>query len=252
MENRGGLSRNRLSEIIQDLAAQKYWGILRVRDATAWKEFDFASGGVKVTSIGDRKAPPIGQILMRVAGIKKADLEKALETQKDRPGYLGEILVSMRLVTEDAVLGAVREQALTELSDLYFWASARYEYASGQSRPRSAEFDQKKREAGVKSLSYTGSLGQLLGDAKNAYMEFEKIQRELGSGETTYEFTPSARDMLYKKGGFQRLIESDQRVAVLLDGKKSVSEILSKVPLHWAETMRILHRLLKAGAIERV
>ena len=78
------------------------------------------------------------------------------------------------------------------------------------------------------------------------------MQQAVGSGETVYRFTTAARDKLYNQGGFAQLADADQRVAVLLDGKRSLSAIIDKVPFGVFETLRLINRLQKAGAIERL
>lgn len=252
VDPQGRLSRETISALVTDLAANKYWGVLRAKDAEAAKEFDFASGGMRVTSLGNRKGAPLGQILVRRGAIRSDGIEKALHAQQERGGLFGEVCISLHLIDEETRETAVREQVLAEWADLYYWNGARYEYATGQARPASADFDARRRQAGVKPVSWTGPIGKLLGDARQAVIEFDTVQRDVGSGETVYGFTESARDKLWKQGGFQRLVESDQRVCVLLDGKKTLSEIIAKVPLGWAETLRIIHKLLKAGALRKL
>ncbi len=146
----------------------------------------------------------------------------------------------------------MRHQVVQEVADLHLWSGARFYFQAGQRRPSNQEFDARRHEEGVKAVSWSGSLGSLLKDAKKAYYEFETLRKEVGSGETVYGFTTSARNTLYKQGGFQRLVDADQRVAVLLDGKRSISEIIAKVPYGLVETLRIIHKLKKAGAIRQV
>ena len=87
--------------------------------------------------------------------------------------------------------------------------------------------------------------------ARKTYVEFDELQRSVGSGETVYKFTTAARDKLYNQGGFAKLADADQRVAVLLDGSRSLSEIIAKVPFGMFDTLRLISKLKKAGAIEQ-
>lgn len=53
---------------------------------------------------------PIGQILLRTAGLSRAKLDEALERQEEGGGRLGELLVGMKAVTEEQVLRALALQ----------------------------------------------------------------------------------------------------------------------------------------------
>jgi hypothetical protein len=246
------LTHEGLGKVTSDLAANQYWGILRVKDGQAWKEYDFASGGLKVTSLGDRRAPLLGQILARRCSIPPARLDELVATQPETRQRIGEMCVRAHLCTEEDLQKAIREQILSELADLWLWSGARFYFEVGQQRSRNAEFDARRRDEQVTPVSWSGPLGQLLTDAKKAFQDFENLRKEVGSGESVFAFTPAARAKLYEQGGFQRLVDADQRVVVLLDGKRSISEIVAKVPYGMVETLRIVAKLKKAGAITKV
>lgn len=252
METYQRLTHESLGQVTSDLAAQRYWGILRVKDGQAWKEYDFASGGIKVTSLGDRRAPRLGQILARRCRIPPARIDELVAQQAEARQRIGEQCVRAHLCTEEDLAAAIREQVVAEVADLWLWTGARYFYQAGQQRPRNPEFDDRRRAENITAVSWSGPLGQLLTDAKKAFQDFENLRKEVGSGESVYAFTAAARAKLYEQGGFQRLVDADQRVVVLLDGKRSLSEIVAKVPYGMVETLRIVAKLKKAGAVTKV
>ena len=63
-----------------------------------------APGGA-AAAYGD--APLLGEILMREAGLRPEHLERALARQREDGGLIGEILVRMKVVDEDAVIRAL-------------------------------------------------------------------------------------------------------------------------------------------------
>ena len=226
--------------------------VIRVKDAAAWKEFDFASGGVKVTSLGDRRAPPIGQIIMRRCHLQPSVIEEVLDSQRESRDLFGEIMVRRQMISDEARDEAVYEQVLAEFTDLYMWSSARFAYTPGQRRPKNPEFEQQRQEQGITPVSVSTDLVKLTTKARKTFLDFEELQRDVGSGETVYGFTTAARDTLYNQGGFAKLADADQRVAVLLDGKRSLSEIIAKVPFGMFDTLKLIRKLKKAGAIKQV
>jgi len=246
------LTPNTLAEVFTTLTNGHYWGILRVRDSGAWKEYDFASGGVKVTSCGDRRAPMLGQILSRRCRIPKERIDELVAKQPETRQRIGELCQRAQLCSEEDVQKAIREQVMSELADLWMWNNARFFFQEGQQRPRNADFEARRQEEGVVGVSWSGPLGQLITDAKKAFYDFENLRKEVGSGESVYGFTTAAREKLFKQGGFQRLVDADQRVVMLLDGKRSLSEIIAKVPYGVVETLRIVAKLKKAGALTKL
>jgi len=239
-----------LAEVINDLIKQNWWGVMRVKDARAWKEFDFASGGVKVTSLGDRRAPPIGQIIVRRCHLNPSVIEQALDKQRENPDLLGEVMVRNQWINDESRDEAVYEQVLAEFTDLYMWNGARFAYHPGQQRPRNREFDQQRLSENVTPVSVSTDLVKLTNKARKTYLDFDQLQKDVGSGESVYRFTAAARDKLYNQGGFAKLADADQRVAVLLDGTRSLSEIIAKVPFGLFDTLKLIRRLKNAGAIE--
>ena len=67
-------------------------------------------GDVGQASDVDLRTLPLGEILLRTAGLDPARLEEALDRQAESVGRIGEILVNMKAVTEDDVLRALALQ----------------------------------------------------------------------------------------------------------------------------------------------
>ncbi|MFO7157012.1 MAG: hypothetical protein DIU72_010405, partial [Pseudomonadota bacterium] len=67
-------------------------------------------GDVGQASDVDLRTLPLGEILLRTAGLDPARLEEALDRQAESGGRIGEILVNMKAVTEDDVLRALALQ----------------------------------------------------------------------------------------------------------------------------------------------
>lgn len=252
MEQYRRLTHADIAEVFNGLLRNSWWGIMRVKDSHAWKEFDFASGGVKVTSLGDRRAPLIGQIIMRRCHLQPSLIAQVLDKQREHPDLFGDVMVRQQWISEEARDEAVYEQVLSEFVDLYQWTGGRFVYHAGQRRPKDREFEQRRQAEGVTPVSVSTDLTKLTTKARKTFVEFEELQKDVGSGESVYRFTSAARDKLYKQGGFAKLADADQRVAVLLDGTRSLSEVIAKVPFGLFDTLKLIRRLKNAGAIELV
>ncbi|MHC5038748.1 MAG: hypothetical protein ACYTHM_15675 [Planctomycetota bacterium] len=246
---KGHLTVDRLEAIFKDLGSQKYTGSLSVWDDRSWKEFYFANTGIRVTSIGDRKTLPFGEFLVRRAFVDRETLDKALEAQQTNFSMLGEILVDKEELEPDRRDKALRWQVEEELSDLFFWVRANYEYHPGPQTQQYSIVQRKRAETNTKSLSMNLTVPDVIRASREIHKELLEIQHELRLTEV-YRLTEKGRQTLFIKGGFKSLSDPEQRIVVLIDGKRTLEEVQEKAVVLPSDTLRIYYKLKKYGAIK--
>ncbi len=248
-KQQGRLTIEKLEGVFKDLSSRKFTGTISVWDERAWKEFYFAGSGVRVTSVGDRKTLPLGEFLTRRGFVEQEAVDKALEKQQTNFNMLGEILVESEELEPERRDKALLWQVEEELSDLYFWHGPRYEYEPGPQTGQYSEVERKRAETNTKSLSVNAEVSGIIRGAREAYKEMMEVRNALRMG-GVYRLTELGRQKLFVKGGFKALSDPEQRIVVLLDGKRTLEEIQKRAHVLPRDTLRIMHKLENYGAVK--
>lgn len=252
MESRGSLTRDKLEEIFRDLAQNQFTGNLAAYDEKAWKEFYFASTGVRITSVGARKVLPLGEILLRLGLLDEEDQRRVLARQREKPALYGEAAVELGLADEEHVDTALRTQAELELLDLYFWRRPTFEYRPGLQSVPSPMVERKRRETGTKSLSAPCDVLALIQRARALHREIAERKRRLPRSSAVFGLTDKGKEVLFRKGGFQKLPAIEQRVIILLDGRRTLADLFARAKVLWTDVMRVVDRLVEHGAVQEL
>ena len=245
----GYLTVEKLEGVFRDLAENQYTGCLSAWDETSWKEFYFAKTGIRATSIGERKCLPIGEILMRRGYVDREMVDAALESQKSRPAMIGDILVDKGDIGAERRDRALRWQLEEEIADLFFWPRPHYEYRAGLQTSVASVVQRKRAETNTKSLSIQIPVHEILRAARDAHKEIQEILRVLNP-RSIYRLSEVGRQKMFVQGGFKSLSAPEQRIVVLIDGKKTLDEIRQKASVLPSDALRIFHKLLQYGAIK--
>ncbi|MHC4777859.1 MAG: hypothetical protein ACYTFG_04690 [Planctomycetota bacterium] len=248
---KGHLTIERLEAVYKDLASRKFTGTLSVWDETSWKEFYFADTGIRVTSIGERKTLPLGEFLVRRAFVDREALDKALERQMTTMTMLGEVLVEKEELEPDRRDKALRWQVEEELSDLFEWVRPQYSYNPGAQTQQFSVVQRKRAETNTKSLSMKVSVSDVIRASREMYKELLSINGELRT-RSVYRITEKGRQTLFVKGGFKKLSDPEQRIVVLVDGKRTLEEVQKRAVVLPNDTLRIFAKLQRYGAIKEM
>jgi hypothetical protein len=252
METRGSLTNEKLEEIFHDLSQNSFTGTLATYDEKAWKEFYFASTGIRITSVGAKKALPVGEILVRLGLLGEDDLIAGLQRMKERSGLFGDILLEMRLVDEEDLDRGLRTQAQFELFDLFFWRRPTFEYQPGMQSVASPVVERHRRESGTRSLSMQYHVHDLIKKARGLQTEVSEMKRRLPHSAAAYRLTKMGREKIFTSGTFTTLGALEQRVVILIDGQNSLQDLFQKARVLWIDVMRVIDRLSRHKAVEVV
>jgi len=124
----GRLDSFHLSEIFQSFVMGRRSGILRVFNETGQKLLYLSEGQIQRVSSGDRPSMKLGEILIHINKITEAQLKAAINHHAQHGLPIGESLVALDLVTEDELQGVLVTQIQEEISDLFTWDGASFEF----------------------------------------------------------------------------------------------------------------------------
>lgn len=241
MELKGTLDSNSLQEIFTTLARNKQIGTLIVSDGESKKYIYFARAGVRLLSSGKRKSVPLGDLLVKLNKITPDQLQAVLERQRETGEMMGKILSDWGLVTEEDIDEAVRSQIEEEIFDIFSWENATFAFTEGA--PPKELFDPNQR-----ATRLTFDVFQLVQDANERVQAMKEIKRLLPPPEAVFALGEFTELEYYEKDD----TDPTKKVVTLIDGVRTVGDILEQVGLPRVDVARIFHELLTQKKIEKV
>src|SRR5512136_2177606 len=243
MALQGTLKDFSITEIIQLIGQQLKTGVLRIRQGKKLVELHFVDGMiVHVYSNYRGKKDLIGEILVKAQLITEEQLERVLKIQKDTLKYLGEILVELQLLTKDDVLKVISTQIYETIYDLFWWEDGQF------------NFDLKLVES-YKKIPFALSTEQVLLNILRMVDEWSEIEKKISSPHLVFK-----RALLLEEksvGGLpsqsylkEKLTSEQELVYNLVDGTRTVQEIIDRSLLGKFNASEILVDLSQMGLIE--
>lgn len=228
---RGELGTFSVAEILQLIGSQEKSGVLQVRSKGRAAVLFFDSG--KITSARDRRQAtndPFLTYLLENGEITIQDLHKVIEAKKGEGGDTVEVMLREKLV-DDAKIGEMLSRyALQIVTNIVKWETGTYEFtASSDGMPD-------------KALGKPLRLEPILMEALRRKDEVEEIRRflpgldaRLDIAEPNYETLP--------------LEEDDLAVLRLVNGARTIDQIIEESTVDEVETLDILEKLFALGII---
>ena len=235
MSLEGNLRDFNILEIIQLLGQQGKSGILR-----SWKEgeekvevYFFEGKVVHAVPSPKSKIDPIGEKLVKAGFLSKEGLKRVLEEQKKAPRPLGEIIVSEGLVSEEVVRETLCNQVYEIIYDLFHWQEGGFRFEALPVKiPGKVSFFLDVEEIMLNILRMVDESSQIEKKIPTKYL----ILKSTGMLEREGKELPWDRKMIYE----------------LVDGKRSVHEIINNSLFGQFFTLEIISELLEKGYIKPV
>ena len=242
---KGDIKDFNIPEIIQLLGLQSKTGILTVRNGTKKVRIYFVDGNIaRVDPDRTEHRMLMGEMLIAYGKLTPEQLEEALEAQKGTGKVLGEVLLQKKLVSKEDIQQVIQKQIYETTYQIFQWKEGTFEFESGE-KPRDLKI--------LPALS----LDQLLLNVSWMTDEWKEIEEIIPTMEMIFEKIPKKKDAQGKgeKGEEQEKQEkltTDQKLVYeLVDGTRTVREIMEASLMGRFETCRILSELLKKGLIRR-
>ena len=235
MSLEGNLRDFNILEIIQLLGQQGKSGILR-----SWKEgeekvevYFFEGKVVHAVPSPKSKIDLIGEKLVKAGFLSKEGLKRVLEEQKKAPRPLGEIIVSEGLVSEEVVRETLCNQVYEIIYDLFHWQEGQFRFEALPVKiSGKVSFFLDVEEIMLNILRMVDESSQIEKKIPTKYL----ILKSTGMLEREGKELPWDRKMIYE----------------LVDGKRSVHEIINNSLFGQFFTLEIISELLEKGYIKPV
>ena len=235
MAIKGSLKEASLPDVVQLLFLGGRTGCLSVASERNFGSIWFDDGWISFAGMVSR-ADRLGERLVAAGTLTASQLEEAVATHAALPGErLGAVLVRLGFVSAATLEAELRRQVEETVYTLFTWTSGTFSF-----------------EAGVKPESVEATLrlnpeGLLLEGARRVD-EWSVIAKKIPSLDGVYALEGEARPAADDAA----LVDIEKRILPLLDGVRSVRDIMDITSLTDFETCRALFGLLSAGRIRRV
>jgi hypothetical protein len=245
MALQGTLKDFSITEIVQLIGQQLKTGVLRIRRGKDLVEIYFVDGMiVHVYSNYRGKKDLIGEILVKAQLITEEQLDRVLRIQKETLKYIGEILVELQLITKDDILKVISTQIYETIYDLFWWEDGTF------------NFDLKLVES-YKKIPFALSTEQVLLSILRMVDEWSEIEKKIFSPHLVFRKTTAPREKTIEALSPQhylkeKLTSEQELVYNLVDGTRTVQEIIDRSLLGKFNASEILVNLLEMGLIEVV
>src|SRR5205085_1885146 len=252
-----------LADIFQLIGLQRKTGVLTLRTKDDTVTVTFLDGKVVgADSLSHRLENRLGHVLIKSGLLQQDQLNRALEIQKETLQRLGFILTHYGIISADSLRQAIQLQILQIVYRLFRWKDGDYHF----SQETTIEYD---RENVVPI-----SAESILMEGARMIDEWPIIEKRIRSSNMVFrrkssgaeivvvgsedvnevDFEPSGTQSKKKKPGGDkiRISEEEKQVLDLLDGKRTVGDIIEMSRLSEFDSTKSLYELLTRDLIEEV
>jgi len=224
-----------LADICQLLAMGRKTGCLTVIDGANFGYIYFKDGRVIYSTVLNRP-DRLGEILVRNNVVTRQELSDAMETQAHRQGKrIGRILIERGSLSQEQLDRFVTIQIEEAVYHLFSWTQGSF------------HFDPDQRPDASTSTSVSLNPESLLLEAARRVDELSIIQKKITSLQLI--FTVLHRP---ETGSEVHLTQEQERVLSLLNGERTVEEVVQESGLVEFDVSKAIYALLQAGFVEKV
>ncbi len=256
-----------LADIFQLIGLQRKTGVLTLRGKDDTVTVTFLDGKVVgADSESHRVETRLGHVLMKSGMLTQDQLSRALEIQKETLQRLGFILTHYQIISSDSLKQALQLQIMQIVYRLFRWKDGDYHF----SQETTIEYDRDN----VTPISAES----ILMEGARMIDEWPIIEKRIRSSDMVFRkkasgqelvvvggddvdevdfdanAAPAARKKKVPGAGAEkiRISEEEKQVFDLLDGKRTVSEIIEMSRVSEFDTNKALYELLTRDLIEEV
>ena len=250
MALKGTLKDFSLADIFQLIGIQKKTGVLTLKNDKEVVTVSFVDGSVvSADALHRRLEDRIGTVLVKSGRISEGQLQEALRIQKNTLKRMGNILVENRFIDPNALREALQVQISQMVYRLFRWRDGEY------------DFTQEERVDYDKEHVVPMSAESVLMEGARILDEWPMIEKGIKSFSAVFrhanvEIAPAPRTGTWpvedEPARGVTLSEEDRRVYQLVDGKRTVQEIVERCSLSEFDTCRILYELVGRQLLEEV
>lgn len=229
----GNLKTVAFPDILQLLATGKKTGILECKTAARQKEVAFREGNIIYASSVNSSEDLLGQMLLKRGKISKTDLDRAVSLHKQTGRQLGTTLIDMNLFEKEEIGEVLKMQIEETVYNLFSWKEGDFFFHEGAA-PRNATF-----------LIDLNTMNVIM-EGTRRIDEWLEIQKVLPGDDIKLRLVMSP-----KVNRDEIALSIDEfRVLTLINGERTVPELIAASPVGEFVTCRSLYRLIVGSLVE--
>ena len=227
-----------LADICQLFAMGRKTGCLTVTDRSSFGYIYFDGGRVVYANVLNRP-DRLGELLVQNQVISRDDLSGAMEQQAREPGRrLGRILVDRGSLTEEELVRYITIQIAEAVYHLFAWERGSFHF----------DPDEIPQEEGVVPVSISAE--SLLLEGARRVDEWSFIQKRVPSMDLIFAVERNPEGEEGEEG--VKLTPEQEKILPLLDGTRSVAELVAESGLVEFDAAKAVYGLVQAGFAQRV
>ncbi|UCD18537.1 MAG: DUF4388 domain-containing protein [Candidatus Zixiibacteriota bacterium] len=233
MSLNGNLKTVSFPDILQLLATGKKTGVLQVSTATRQKEIAFRNGNIIHASSINSSEDLLGNLLLKLGKISKADLERAIVLHKQTGRQLGTTLVDMNLFEKDEVVECLRIQIEEIVYNLFSWNEGNFKFIEN-AEPKKVTFPVELNTMNV------------IMEGTRRIDEWVEIQKVLPPDDILLRLSPvnkTKRDEI-------TLSMDEFRILPLINGERTIPDLIEASPIGEFVTYRAVYKLIITGLVQ--
>lgn len=250
MALKGTLEDFSLADIFQLIGIQKKTGVLTLKRSGEVVTVTFVDGDVVTADALQRRLEDrLGVVLVKSGRLSEARLHEALRIQKNTLKRLGNVLIENKFIDVNGLRDALQVQVGQIVYRLFRWRDGEY------------DFSQDARPDYEKDLAVPMSAESVLMEGARILDEWPMIEKSIRSMQTVWRPAnveigpvaargPAAGPVDGEAAAGVTLSEEERLIHALVDGKRSVQEIVERSTVSEFDTCRILHELIGRQLLE--
>lgn len=229
----GNLKTVSFPDILQLLATGKKTGILECKTQTRQKEVAFREGNIIFASSVNSTEDLLGSMLLRRGKISKTDLERAITLHKQTGRQLGTTLIDMNLFSKEEIGECLKLQIEEIVYNLFSWREGNFIFHE-ESTPKNAPF-----------LIEMSTMNVIM-EGTRRIDEWMEIQKVLPPDDVVLKMNGNPKT----NSDELRMAVDEFRLLALINGERTLPDLLSLSPMGEFVTSRAVYRLIVQGLIE--
>lgn len=229
----GNLRTVSLSDLLQLISVSGKTGMLLISKETQKREIYFKEGNIIYATSSGSENELLGNLLLTRRKILKPDLDKALSLQKLTNKRLGTILFEMRVLTKEEMVECLQYQIEEILYSLFGWNSGEFIFYDEKLLPP----DEITAQLHTMNVIMEGS---------RRIDEWAQIKKTLPADEIQLRVIKNPKI----KSNAVTITVDELQLLSLINGERSISELLQMSPFGEFRTYKALYNLMTSGWIE--
>ena len=219
--------------MLQLFSAGKKTGTVTIIRGNIRKEIIFKNGNIISAASQDAEEDYLGQLLLKTGRITKNDLQRAVYMHKGSGKRIGQVLVEMKLISREELGLYLKQQVEEIIYNLFSWKEGEFIFNEGQ-LPANRE--------GLVELNTMN----IVMEGTRRVDEWDEIQKVLPSDHQILRVSSSPQT----KSDEVTVSLDEFRVITLIDGQRTLTEILETSPLGEFSTSRAIYKLMLSKLVE--